>query len=88
LPRGTEPEALTVEAAIVLIDEKAAKGPVKGKAKTKAKAKKKAPAKAAAKNGTEAKKPAAKKPAAKKPAAKKPAAPGAGVKKGAKAAEA
>jgi DNA topoisomerase-1 len=66
LPRGTEPEALTAEAAIVLIDEKAAKGPVKGKAK----ARKKAPAKAAAK----AKEPAAKKPAAKKPAAKKAAA--------------
>ncbi len=67
LPRGTEPEALTVEAAIVLIDEKAAKGPAKGKGKKKAAAKK--PAKA-----TAAKKPAAKKPAAKKPAKKTAAA--------------
>ena len=65
LPRGTEPDTLTVEAAIVLIDERAAKGPAKGKAK----ARKKAPAKAAAKT----KEPAAKKPAAKKPAAKKAA---------------
>jgi DNA topoisomerase I len=56
LPRGTEPEALTAEAAVVLIDEKAAKGPSTGKGR------KKAPAK---------KKPAAKKAAPKKAAAKK-----------------
>ncbi len=47
LPRGTEPEALTAEAAVVLIDEKAAKGPVKGKGRKKAPAKKKPPAKKA-----------------------------------------
>ena len=40
LPRGKEPESLTAEEAVVLIDEKAAKGPVK-------KGRKKAPAKAA-----------------------------------------
>jgi DNA topoisomerase-1 len=56
LPRDMKPEDLTAEQAIVLIDEKAAKGPVKGK--------KKAPAKKAA-----AKKPAAKKAPAKKTAA-------------------
>ncbi len=67
LPRGTEPETLTAEAAIVLIDERAAKGPAKGKAKGR----KKAPAKAPAKAATEGKKIAVKKPAAKKPAAKK-----------------
>ena len=53
LPRGTEPEALTAEAAIVLIDERAAKGPAKGKAK----ARKKAPAKAAAKVAAKTKEP-------------------------------
>ena len=42
LPRDTEPEALTAEQAVVLIDEKAAKGPAKGKPKRKAPAKKKA----------------------------------------------
>ncbi len=65
LPRGTEPDTLTAEAAIVLIDERAAKGPAKGKSK----ARKKAPAKAAAK----AKEPAVKQPGAKKPATKKAA---------------
>jgi len=63
LPRDAKPEDLTAEAAIVLIDERAAKGPPKGK--KKAAAKKAAPKKAAAK------KPAAKKPAAKKAPAKK-----------------
>ncbi|MBC2670160.1 type I DNA topoisomerase [Novosphingobium piscinae] len=57
LPRDQKPEDLTEEAAIALIDARAAKGPAKGKKKPAAK-------KAAAK-------PAAKKPAAKKPAAKK-----------------
>ncbi len=53
LPRGTEPEALTAEAAAVLIDEKAAKGPAKGKPKRKAPAKKKAaPKKVAAKKAS------------------------------------
>ena len=53
LPRDKQPEALTVAEAIVLIDERAAKGPAKGKGKKKA-----APKKAAPK-----KKPAAKKAA-------------------------
>jgi DNA topoisomerase-1 len=57
LPKTVEPDALTVEEAVVLIDARAAKGPAKGK--------KKAPAKKAA-----AKKPAAKKAPAKKKAAK------------------
>ncbi|MBU3991808.1 MAG: type I DNA topoisomerase [Alphaproteobacteria bacterium] len=72
LPRDKQPEALTADEAVVLITEKAAKGPAKKggrKAPAKKAAAKKAPAKkAAAKDG--AKKPAAKKPAAKKPAAK------------------
>ncbi|MFT4026096.1 MAG: type I DNA topoisomerase [Novosphingobium sp.] len=58
LPRDKQPEALTAEEAVVLIDERAAKGPAKGKGKKKA-----APKKAAAK------KPAAKKVPAKKAAA-------------------
>jgi DNA topoisomerase-1 len=58
LPKDITPEDLTMDQAVALITEKAAKG-----------GKKKAPAKKAA-----AKKPAAKKTAAKKPAAKKPAA--------------
>ena len=50
LPRDKQPEDLTAEQAVVLIDERAAKGPAKGKAKRKAPAKKKAaPKKAAAK---------------------------------------
>ncbi len=57
LPKTVEPDALTVEEAVALIDARAAKGPAKGK--------KKAPAKKAA-----AKKPAAKKAPAKKKAAK------------------
>ncbi len=63
LPRDAKPEDLTAEAAIVLIDEKAAKGPAKGK-------KKAAPKKAAAKKAP-AKKAPAKKAPAKKTAAKK-----------------
>lgn len=58
LPKDVTPEDLSMEQAVALIAEKAAKG-----------GKKKAPAKKAP-----AKKPAAKKPAAKKPATKKPAA--------------
>ena len=65
LPKGTEPEDVTMELAVELIAEKAAK---KGGRKTAAK--KPAAKKPAAKKAT-AKKPAAKKPAAKKPAAKK-----------------
>ncbi|MFC4295394.1 type I DNA topoisomerase [Novosphingobium tardum] len=59
LPRDKTPESLTEEEAVVLITERAAKGPAKGKKKRAA------PKKAVAK------KPAAKKSAAKKPAAKK-----------------
>ena len=65
LPRDKQPETLTAEEAVVLIDERAAKGPPKGK-------KKAAPKKAAKKPA--AKKAAGAEPAAKKPAAKKPAA--------------
>jgi DNA topoisomerase-1 len=71
LPKGMEPEAVTLEEALALIAEKAGKGGKK-KAAPKKGAAKAAPKKAAAKT-TAAKKPAAKKPAAKKPAAKKPA---------------
>jgi DNA topoisomerase-1 len=60
LPKTIAPEALTLEEAAQLLDERAAKAPAKGK--------KKAPTKKAA-----AKKPAAKKPAAKKKAAAKTA---------------
>ena len=67
LPREMKPEDLTLEQAIVLIDERAAKGPSKGK--KKAPAKKAAPKKAAAK--APGKKSAAKKPAAKRTPAKK-----------------
>lgn len=54
LPRDKQPETLTAEEAVVLIDERAAKGPAKGKGKKKAApkkdgAKKAAPKKAAAK---------------------------------------
>jgi DNA topoisomerase-1 len=45
LPRDKQPEALTAEEAVVLIDAKAAKGPVKKGGRRKAPAKKKAPAK-------------------------------------------
>jgi DNA topoisomerase-1 len=45
LPKTVTPEALTLEEAAQLIDERAAKGPAKGKAKKKAAPKKKAPAK-------------------------------------------
>ena len=73
LPKAKDPGELTLEEAIVLIDERAAKGPAKGKKKPAAK--KAAPKKAAAKaDGEEkpVKKAAAKKPAAKKaPVAKK-----------------
>ncbi len=54
LPRDKQPEALTAEEAIVLIDERAAKGPSTKKGK-------KAPAKKAAAKKAPAKKPAAKK---------------------------
>ena len=60
LPKDKDPGELTAAEAVVLIDDKAAKGPAKGK--------RKAPAKKA-----RTKKPAAKKAAPKKPAAKKEA---------------
>ena len=66
LPRDKQPEDLTAEEAVVLIDERAAKGPAKGKGKKKA-----APKKAPAKKAAAKKEPAAKKPAAKKAPAKK-----------------
>ncbi len=68
LPKDKQPEALTLEEAITLIDERAAKGPAKGK-----KAAKKAPAKKAPAKKDAPKKEAAKKPAAKKAPAKKAA---------------
>ena len=58
LPKSADPKAVTLDEGVVLIDEKAAKGPVKGKKKPK-----KSPAK----------KPAAKKAPAKKAPAKKDA---------------
>ncbi len=64
LPRDKKPEELTEEEAVILITERAAKGPAKGKKKAPIK-KKAAPKKAAPKKA------AAKKPAAKKVAAKK-----------------
>ena len=47
LPRDKQPEALTAEEAVALIDERAAKGPAKGKARKKAPANKAAPKKKA-----------------------------------------
>ncbi|MFA7440164.1 MAG: type I DNA topoisomerase [Sphingomonadaceae bacterium] len=70
LPKTVQPEELTMEMAVQLLAEKAAKAPAKPRRKTAAR---KAPAKKAATKTTAAKKPAAKKPAAKKPAAKKTA---------------
>jgi DNA topoisomerase I len=60
LPKGTDPKDLTEEAALVLLAERAAKGPAKGKPKRKA----------AAPKAAAAKKPAAKKKAPAKKAAK------------------
>ena len=48
LPRDKAPEELTAEEAVVLITERAAKGPAKGKARKKTPAKKAAPKKKAA----------------------------------------
>ena len=67
LPKEMEPEAITLEEAVRLVDEKAAK---KGTGRKTA-AKKPAARKSAAKKSA-AKKPAAKKPAAKKAAAESP----------------
>jgi DNA topoisomerase-1 len=82
LPKAKDPGELTLEEAIVLIDERAAKGPAKGKKPVrKAAAKKPAAKKPAAKKAEDGeaeaakpKKAAPKKAAAKKPAAKKPVA--------------
>ena len=76
LPKGMDPLSVTLEVAVALVAEKAAKSPAKGKAKAapkKAAAKK--PAAAADADGEAApKKTAAKKAAPKKAPAKKPAA--------------
>ncbi len=78
LPKDKQPEALTLEEAIALIDERAAKGPPKGKKKAPAKkapAKKAAPKKAGAEGDASApKKASTKKAPAKKPSPKKVAA--------------
>ncbi|PNU05306.1 type I DNA topoisomerase [Novosphingobium guangzhouense] len=84
LPRDQKPEDLTAKQAIVLIDEKAAKGPAKGK--KKAPAKKVAPKKTAPKKAA-APKDAAKKDTAAKAPAKKTAAKKAPAKKSKEAAE-
>ncbi|MEW9853992.1 type I DNA topoisomerase [Novosphingobium sp. M1R2S20] len=74
LPRDAKPEELTAEAAITLIDEKAAKGPpAKGRKKA---APKKAAAKKPAAKKASAKKASAKKAPAKKPSTKKASAAG------------
>ncbi|KQM57806.1 MULTISPECIES: type I DNA topoisomerase [unclassified Sphingomonas] len=67
IPKSIEPQALTLEEAAQLIDDRAAAAPAKGKKKPAAK--KAAPKKAAAKDGAVKKAPAKKAPA-KKPAAK------------------
>ncbi|MCJ8138858.1 type I DNA topoisomerase [Falsirhodobacter halotolerans] len=72
LPKDMEPEAVTFEEAVVLVNEKAAKGGKKKAAPKKAAAKTTTPKTTTAKTAkAPAKKAAAKKPAAKKPAAKK-----------------
>ena len=68
IPKSVEPNALTLEEAAQLIDDRAAAAPAKGKKKPAAK--KAAPKKAAAAKDGAAKKAPAKKAAAKKPAAK------------------
>jgi len=70
VPKGADPQAMTLEEAVVVLAEREAKGGGKKKpARAKA-----APKAAAAKAAAPAKKTVAKKPAEKKPAAKKPAA--------------
>jgi DNA topoisomerase-1 len=63
LPKGREPKELTLDEAVQLLAERAAKAPAKGKKKA---APKKAAPKAAAAKKAPAKKAAPKKPAAKK----------------------
>ncbi|MCY1648450.1 type I DNA topoisomerase [Caulobacter sp. SL161] len=69
VPKGKDPAAITLEEALALIAERAAKGGGKKPAKKAAASK----SKAKAEGDAPAKKTAAKKPAAKKPAAKKAA---------------
>ncbi|AAK24422.1 type I DNA topoisomerase [Caulobacter vibrioides] len=69
VPKGKDPAAITLEEALALIAERAAKGGAKKPAKKAAATK----SKAKAESDAPAKKTAAKKPAAKKPAAKKAA---------------
>ena len=73
IPDSIEPEKLTLEEAIALIEERAKKGG--GKPKRTAKKAAKKPAKAAATNGAAESEAPAKKPAAKKKTAAKKAAP-------------
>ncbi|WP_298691482.1 type I DNA topoisomerase [uncultured Sphingomonas sp.] len=70
LPKAADPKALTLDEAVVLLAERAAKGPAKGKKPVKKAAAKKP---AAAKKAPEAKAKVAKKAPAKKAAAKKKA---------------
>ncbi|PIE07176.1 MAG: DNA topoisomerase I [Rhodobacterales bacterium] len=76
LPKDMTPESITLDQAVLLVDEKAAKGkaPTRRKAAAKKPAAKKAPAKKPAAKKAPAKKAAAKKPAAKKAPAKTAAA--------------
>lgn len=74
LPKDKQPDTLTLEEAIVLIDERAAKGPPKGKKGAKKAPARKAPVKKAATEKAPAKKAPAKKASASKTAARKPAA--------------
>jgi DNA topoisomerase-1 len=70
VPRGTDPHDMTLDAAVLLLAERAAKGGGKKKPARAAKAKA-APKAAAAKKAPAKKKAVAKKPAAKKPAARR-----------------
>ena len=79
--KGTEPEEMTLDEALPLLEAKRAAGGGKKKRTTKKAAAKKTPAKKTAAKKTAAKKPAAKKTAAKKPAAKKTAAKKTATKK-------
>lgn len=82
VPKDQDKDELTLEQALMLIAERAAKAPKKKTRKTTATKKKPAAKKATAKKPA-AKKPAAKKPATKKAPAKKPAAKKTAAKKAA-----
>jgi DNA topoisomerase-1 len=69
LPKGTEPETITLDEAVALVNAKAGTKPARGKAKAPA-AKAKAPAKTAAKTASKAKAPAKAPAKAKAPARK------------------